>query len=411
MNRPGLKRALALVREGHADGIVVAKLDRFGRTLEVPLVIRGLVDDGKVFLSAADQFDTSTPMGRFALGMMSLVATLERERHIETWGNSTRNAIQRGVAIRVPYGYRRGSDGHLEPAEPAAGVVRKAFALRASGHGINTIADALNTDGIPPTHARQWTRQTVRAMLRVRTYLGEAYYGEHVTVGAHEPLVSAQTWQAAQTPRGHAHARGKSMLTGLVRCAGCGYIMGAGSSRGGRRYNCNRHHGGGRCPSPTSVGAEKLEDHVVAAFLELYCDTEVRAAAANPRLTALEGALTVARHELQTWRDDTELRRTIGDEHYRAGLLARHEAVVGAEHAHGVAVRAVSAETLSIDASAWGDLSIPERRALLALGIDDVLLSRAASTHAPLVERCVIRWAGEGSTDGLPRQGVAGVVR
>lgn len=409
MDRPGLKRALAMLDSGEADGIIVARLDRFGRNIEVPLVIRGLVDSGKVFLSAADQFDTSTPMGRFALGMMALVATLERDRHVETWAKSTANAIGRGVAVRVPYGYRRGPTGRLVADEPGASVVRKMFRLRAAGTGVAAIAATLNADGIGPPHAANWTRQTVRAMLRVKTYTGEARYGEHVTPDAHPALVDDATWHAAQTSRGISRpSEGRNLLAGILRCAGCGYLMGAGSGRNGRRYNCNRVHGGGRCPSPTAAMAPRLEAYVTERFLERYGSASVVAAQTSPELLALERAHADALREFEAWRDDTSLRTLIGTENYRAGLVSRHEQSEAARRAHTTAVREAGAQNLVIDAAVWDDLTIPERRLLLAAGVDDVLLSRAASTATPIGDRVVIRWTGEGATDGLPRRGVAG---
>ena len=411
MDRPGLKRALAMLHDGQADGIVVARLDRFGRNIEVPLVIRDLVDNGKVFLSAADQFDTSTPMGRFALGMMALVATLERDRHVETWAKSTANAIGRGVAVRCPYGYRRADTGRLVPDEPAAGAVRKMYRLRAAGTGVAAIAATLNADGVPPPHAAEWTRQTVRAMLRVRTYLGEARYGEHVTLDAHPALVDHATWHAAQRSRGVSRpSEGKNLLAGILRCAGCGYLMGAGQGRGGRRYNCNRVHGGGRCPSPTAAMAPRLEAHVEQAFLERYGSASVIAAQTSPELLALEDAHNLALREFEEWRDDTAMRTLIGAENYRAGLATRHAQVEAAARTHAAAVREQGAQSLAIDAAVWDDLTIPERRLLLAAGIDDVLLSRAANNMVPIADRVVIRWTGEGAADGLPRQGVAGPV-
>ena len=407
MDRPGLKRALAMLDRGEADGIVVARLDRFGRNLEVPLIIEGLVESGKVFLSAADQFDTGTPMGRFALGMMALVAKLERDRHIETWGNSTRRAILRGVAINVPYGYARGPDGRLQPVEPAAGVVRKMFELRAAGHGVAAIAATLDADGIGPPRAADWTRQTVRAMLRVRTYLGEAAYGETVTADAHPAIVDTQTWQAAQTARGVSRpSRDANLLAGILRCAGCGYLMGAGTGRGGRRYSCNRVHGGGRCPSPTAAMAPRLEAHVTDLFLARYGDVVVTAAQAPPALHAHERGHAAAGRVFAACRDDAELRDALGSEHYRAGLLARHQRVEAAGRAHAAAVRGAGAQSLVVDPDVWEALTIARRRLVLAAGIDDILLRRAANTRVPIAERCVVRWTGEGQTD-VPRQGVA----
>jgi DNA invertase Pin-like site-specific DNA recombinase len=410
MNRAGARRAIAAVDNGEADGIVMAYLDRWARTPAALEKIEEWSKQGKVFLSAAERIDTTTPHGLFACGVLLLVAKLQRDRHIETWANSTRNAVQRGVAIRVPYGYQRGPDGRLLIDERAASAVRRAFALRSAGVGVAQIARELDADGIAPAHATAWTRQTVRALLRVRTYLGEATYGEHVTTDAHPAIIDRATWDAAQTPRRQIAMRGDGqLLNGLVRCGGCGYIMGASTSNGHRRYNCNRNHGGGRCASPTSCLAERLERFVTSAFLDRYGDVRVGSAQGSPELTALERAIERAQVEFVQWRDDTDMRTIIGTEDYRAGLVVRKVKLDAARDAHALAVRESSASSLVVDAAMWDELTIAERRTLLSAGIDDVVLRRASSTHAPLGGRCVIRWVGEAADHGV-RRGQAGVL-
>jgi DNA invertase Pin-like site-specific DNA recombinase len=407
MDRPGAKRAIAAVANGTADGVVMAYLSRWARTPEALEQIEAWGKEGKMFLSAAERIDTTTSHGMFALGVLLLVAKLELDRHSENWGNSTRNAIERGVAIRVPYGYKRGPEGRLVPDEPAASIVRRMFRLRAAGHAVAQIAHQLDAEGARPPATAHWTRQTVRAMLRVRTYLGEAKYGQHVTVDAHPALIDRVTWQAAQTERAARWQPGKHLLTGMVRCAGCGYIMGASQGRGGTRYSCGRHTASGTCPSPTAALATVIEPFVVARFLDRYGEAAATVAQTTPELALLEGALTRARAEFEAWRDDGTMRAVVGDENYRAGLIARHAAVADAEAAHDAAAREASASTLSIDAGAWDELTIVERRELLRAGIDDIVLSRAGvtGTHAPIAGRCVVRFVGEREPADLPRQG------
>lgn len=408
MNRPGAQAAIRAVENGTADGVVMAYLSRWARTPEALQQIEAWGRDGKMFLSAAERIDTTTSHGMFALGVLLLVAKLELDRHSETWANSTRNAIERGVAIRVPYGYQRGPDGRLQPDEPAASTVRKVFRLRAAGNGIAAIAHTLNHDGDQPPHTTHWTRQTVRAMLKVRTYLGEAKYGPNITPDAHQPLVDESTWKAAQSTPAAGWKHTDHLLTGLLRCAGCGYLMGAGSGGGGRRYSCGRVTGSGHCPSPTAAMAPRLEQFVVAAFLKRYggpSGAGVEHAATNPELQALSRAVDDALRELETWRDDTAMRAVVGDAHYRAGMIARHRALDVAERAHARVTREESASTLRVDASLWDDLSSVEKRELLRAGVDDVLLSRAASTSTPIADRCVVRFIGEREPSDLPRQG------
>jgi DNA invertase Pin-like site-specific DNA recombinase len=404
MDRPGAKRAIAAVDSGQVDGIVMAYLSRWARTPSALEKISQWSKEGKVFLSAAERIDTTTSHGMFALGVLLLVAKLDLDRYSESWETSTRNAIDRGVAVRVPFGYERGEDGRLVPVEPAASVVREIYRMRVAGSGVAAIAQRLNADGCVPPKAASWTRQTVRAMLRVRTYLGEARYGEHFTADAHPAIVDKATWEAAQTARKAIPMRGEGqILNGLVRCAGCGYVMGASMTNGHRRYNCNRNHGGGRCPSPTSCLAERLERFVVARFLERYGDVRVGSATGTPELDALERAVGRTQREFEMYRDDTSLRDMLGHDEWRGGLIVRKAELDAAKDAHAVAVRESSAGRLVVDAAMWDDLTIPERRMLLSAGMDDVVLSRAASTHAPLDGRCVIRWAGEASDNGVRR--------
>lgn len=415
LDRPGLREALELVYSGKADGIIVAKLDRFARDPAAITVIEEMERKGKLFLSAVDDFDTSTSVGKFALGMMVLVAKLERDRHIENFDDVTRRAIARGVHTTVPYGYMRsnGKGSKLMPEPAEAPVVQRIYAMRAKGMGAAPIADVLNAEGVKPRRAASWSPQSIRVLIRLRVYVGEASYGRHVQVGAHDPLVTEGEWAVAQfsAPRHVNQAgRGKQVLTGILRCAGCGYAMGGGSSTNGRRYQCGRKHSGGVCPAPTSCNADALEGAVIAAFLDRYGDTAVDGAADSPEVLFTKLEWDRLQREYLAWRDDTLMREALGAEEYRAGLLARKEALDEAAWKHEEAVREMRADTLTIDTGVWPELSTPERRELLRAGIDAVLVSRSGSRHTPVTDRLDIRWIGETATDSFPRRGRLGVV-
>src|SRR4051794_31575491 len=65
-SRPALDRMLAAVRAGSVDVVVVAKLDRLGRSAAHMAPLLSEFDDRNVaFVSLAEQWDTSTPTGRF----------------------------------------------------------------------------------------------------------------------------------------------------------------------------------------------------------------------------------------------------------------------------------------------------------------------------------------------------------
>ena len=423
MDRPGVTQAIAMVENGQADGIVCAYLDRWARNMEALQMIERWTKDGKTFISADERFDAATPQGAFALGMMLLVAKYYRDQITKRWQDAESNAIARGVHVSIPYGYRRG-DGvgkdhakggtHGQPLvifEPEAKVVRRIFAERCSGSGASVIADSLNADGVPSPRDGLWTRQSVRALLRVRTYTGAASKGDLVCEDAHEAIISKHDFQQAQTQRAQPKRTNQSLLVGLTRCAGCGYVMGAGSNgRGMRRYNCNRHHAELECPSPTTAGADALEALLSARFLERYGSLEMTGHALSEALRASEDALKGAQAEFTRWRDDTEMREILGDADYREGLRVRKRTVGEAQRANQEAMRQTRSTDISVSPDIWSSLDLTERRELLAAGIDAVVLHRAASTNTPLDDRTIILWAGELEHDGT-RSGLTAAVR
>src|SRR5205814_4013883 len=100
MERPLFQQALARCEAGETGGIVVAKLDRFARSaVDALSSIRRLNEVGARLVSVEDNFDGSTPMGRFAIGILTLIAELELERIKSNWQAAVSEAVGRGVHI------------------------------------------------------------------------------------------------------------------------------------------------------------------------------------------------------------------------------------------------------------------------------------------------------------------------
>jgi site-specific DNA recombinase len=92
LNRPGLQRALELIKTGEAAGILVLKLDRLtrsvrdlGELLEVHLKNAALV-------SIQEQCDTSSAAGRLMLNLMTSMAQWGARNHLRA--HQDRPAIQ-----------------------------------------------------------------------------------------------------------------------------------------------------------------------------------------------------------------------------------------------------------------------------------------------------------------------------
>src|SRR5205809_5012821 len=126
LERPLFQQALARCERGESGGIIVARLDRFARSAVDALEsIKRLNLAGARLVSVEDNFDGSTPMGRFAIGILTLIAELELERIKENWSSAVTSAVNRGVHIsaRPPSGYTRDKDGRLQIDKRAAKAV------------------------------------------------------------------------------------------------------------------------------------------------------------------------------------------------------------------------------------------------------------------------------------------------
>src|SRR5437762_10967868 len=100
LERPMFQQALERCERGETGGIVVARLDRFARSAVDALEsIKRLNEAGARLVSVEDNFDGSTPMGRFAVGILTLSAELELARIKANWQARVSEAGGRGALL------------------------------------------------------------------------------------------------------------------------------------------------------------------------------------------------------------------------------------------------------------------------------------------------------------------------
>ena len=98
LNRPGLQRLLADIREGLVDVIVVYKIDRLSRSLADFAKLVELFDAQKVtFVSVTQSFNTTTSMGRLTLNILLSFAQFERELAGERVRDKIASSRKRGI--------------------------------------------------------------------------------------------------------------------------------------------------------------------------------------------------------------------------------------------------------------------------------------------------------------------------
>lgn len=406
MRRPIFDRIVQRIRDGESDGVIVAKLDRFARTLVGALnVLEEFERTGAVLVSVADNIDLSTPMGKAFMRILLVFAELERDRISESWQTASSNAVARGIHITkfVPVGYERRPDRRLAP-DAQAPAIKEAFQMRAGHHSYTEIARRLDETAPRPGSGR-WTRSMVERVIKNRVYRGEAYRGTNVNHDAHPAIVTPGEWQAANLAPVRAIARGEhpSLLGGIVRCAGCRYLLAphnlANKSNKTPVYRCRTIHSAGVCPAPASVSAQQLDDYIERLWRQQMADQAVAIQPDSDSLQQATDTLTEAERELDAFASDLTARRVLG-RRFHTALEARAAAV---EQAQTALQRAM---TQSVDGEvieSYQDLSVPERRRILGSSLDAVIVNRAPR-QVPLPERVTILWRGEGPDD-LPRRG------
>ncbi|MGD0715904.1 MAG: recombinase family protein [Gaiellaceae bacterium] len=378
--RPGLQRALEMVESGHADGIAVAKLDRFARSVVDGLRgIERITAAGGEFVSVAESFDTTTPMGKAMLQISLVFAELERERQKAGFRVSTTHAVESGIHIStlVPTGYRRGPDRRLVLDAEAAPVIHEIFIRRAKGASWTALARYLDEQLLRP-NGGTWARTTVTKMIRNRAYLGEAHQGAIVKKRAHPPIVTRAEFEAAQPRAGEPARRSGSLLVGLLACGSCGRPLHRATSAD---YGCRARRSDGVCPAPVTIKIARADDFVERALLDWFeqhslvvTKTEIGATAAADLTTALEAVEA----ELEAYRDES-LVSVIGRAAFEAGLRARQAAV---DEARDILRRANPKPTVSDSyelVERWPSLSVTEKREWIQGLIEHVEVSPGRS--------------------------------
>lgn len=168
LDRPQIKAALAAMAAGEAQVLVIAKLCRLLRSIRD---LQDLIDaserEGWQFASVAEQFDTSTAMGRLVLNILGSVAQWEREVIAERTCAVLQHLKKNGKRWTkdAPYGFKW-ENNRLEQHYPEHLLLRRMESLRLKGEGPASIARQLNHSGFRNRLGRLWTRQRIHTILK-----------------------------------------------------------------------------------------------------------------------------------------------------------------------------------------------------------------------------------------------------
>jgi len=415
-DRPGFQAMISRVENGETGGVIVAKIDRFYRSLTRALgAVERINGAGGQVVSVADNFDTKTANGKLVLNMMLSMAQFELERIREGWKTAQARAVARGVHIAsaVPTGYIRNGTGRLDAHPDYADAITEVFRMRASGSSWRELCAFLDEGQVKgPYDARRWTTRAVQHLLANRAYTGQARCGEFVNDDAHQPLIDKATFEAVQRIKKPAPPRSKdgALLSGLLRCSGCRYLMKPDimTLRDGtktRLYRCRGEHASGNCPNRASALGSVIEPFVEARFLQMVGEIRATGTADTDTVGDARNAVDDAEAELARYRDSEKISGIIGEKRFLAGLESRAKEVERAYDTLTQAQAAQSARPVMQTENLpdlWPRLMISEKRDLLAAVIGAIFLRSGKSL--PIERRALVLRHDELPLE-LPRRG------
>ncbi len=242
LDRPAISKLISDIGSGTFDTVLVYKLDRLSRSQKdtMHLIEDVFMANNIDFISMSENFDTSTPLGRAMIGILSVFAQLERDQIKERMGMGKEARAKEGKwqgGSTVPVGYEYDvSTGELIINEYEAMQVREVFNLVLSGMPYKTIANKLTAKGYTYNaisgHVGIWDAKRIKYVLTNKLYIGYIRYKDTWFPGTHEPIIDTETFEKAQLLFKERSASNvvcikkrqgqTSYLGGLLYCKKCG---------------------------------------------------------------------------------------------------------------------------------------------------------------------------------------------
>lgn len=349
--RPAFMELIKEVESGTVQKIYVYRLDRFSRSIaDFSRLWELLQEHGVEFYSVTEQFDTSSPIGRAMLNIVLVFAQLERETIAARVKDNYFHRFSLGAwpGGPAPYGYdltkiidNGRNVSSLVPNDKAE-TVREIFALYAKPEtSLRNIGKKLNERGIAGPKRKLWDSVTISRILHSPVYVkadkdvylhfltqGQeietdiaAFDGVHacnligrrdraknkrntakeqtLAVCNHEGIIDSTLWIKVQEklsankqlPKKNA---GKySWLTGLLKCADCGYALKINhSQKENKNYLlCSGRSNFASCSNAIKVDITELEAYVencITEMLEASPPTEMLTENSNVASKLLE---------------------------------------------------------------------------------------------------------------------------
>lgn len=414
---PRLDSVIERVEAGEIDGVVMWKYSRVARNRRRWAVAVDRIESiGGIIESATEQVDASTSPGRLTRGMLAELNAFQAEQIGESWRETHAARVARGLPPggKLPWGWEWGI-GEIHPDPEKAPYIVEAYARFLAGAGQRELTRWLNESGVRPMHSARWHFNSVAQCLDSPVHAGFIVYQGERREGAHEGLVSVETYEAylaERERRAHErHPTRRYLGSGIATCD-CGAPMhgftGAAVPSTGRKwvgYRCKTLGKGAGHGKAWSITAAVVDDALMAFLHEVADDVENRAVkkAASADVSRIETeriARELVELDKQEARLTEQLTRGIVPERAYVADMGRI-ASARADLEKGLATTRRTAAVIPEDASGlaraaledWVTLSVQGRREVVRR-----LVREAAVDYATRTVDVVPVWAPQRTT-------------
>lgn len=300
----------ATLKPSPYDAVVVHSLSRFFRdSLEFGLYERRLNKSGIKLISITQQTsdDPSGEMARKIFSIFDEYQSKENGKHtLRAMKENARQGYFNGSrptfgykAVEIETSHKTKKKKRFVIDEQEASIVRKIFDLYLNGYlgqsyGAKQIAVHLNERGLTLRGAI-WERNRIHEILSNPTYHGEFIFNKRDARNkknkpesewvrmAVDPIIEKSTFEVVQARKASRApsvippriVNSPSLLTGLLKCGGCGAGMTLATGKGGRYryYKCNtRISKGIKLCDSHSHPMEKLDSLILTALADKIFD-------------------------------------------------------------------------------------------------------------------------------------------
>ncbi|MFH1423186.1 MAG: recombinase family protein [Planctomycetota bacterium] len=298
-DRPEYQKMLKDIKSGKLNVLLCTKIDRIHRSLMDFYKLHELLETHNVtFVSLGENWDTSTPMGRFGLKLTLAVAELEREQTSQRTKDKLRWRSEQGLwngGQVLGYDVDPDEKGVLKINPQEAKIILLIFETYRELRSFRQTSQKMNQSGYRTKayqsrrghiHGnRKFTKNAIAHVLQNPVYIGKVSHKGDVFEGRQKPIIDEKLWKDANDHMASNRVIRRKprpqkmhtfLLEGLLRCGWCGGYL-TPTYSGGRSdtyfyYQCTSINNGADECKMRRVSAEALEDAIARRLTEMGKD-------------------------------------------------------------------------------------------------------------------------------------------